>query len=607
MDPELQKQRGIVSTMKAQGRSYDAIVQYLRTQGYESVDAWNEAVDRADAAVAQPERQPPQRQPGMTGMAAFGADPNYFNALSGATRDVVREMAQPVTLGYADELEARARGIPYEQIAAERAAVPTPVRVAAQAPGMVLAGLGSGALTRAAIPAAASGLRSTATALGLAGAEGYLYGTGAADPGQRMEGGKTGGLTALAFGTPLVGLGHLGQYIGKQRDIAKGLIDAPDFLANEVGITPTMFAPEAGMTLAETMGPRFGGSLLRSATSGIDNPQRLKDVESFLVSRQRGVPARLGQAADVLLPGTSAGNRTGPAQAMYKTLDPQEVPENVLDALMGVERLTETSGIGTGMASRHGAKLGGYQLPNRAVEIGRDTGGVWQQPRSATWEQAMETQRGIKEMTPPLPLQKANTALREAMIEASPVYAEANELYRIGKTVELVDNAINKGNAGKVISALRAPQISQRIAADFGEEAAAGFAKLLNDGETIYDVSKRGLQGVETAGGAMTGRVYDQMKGLFTQGLTAVAYALNKMFGASARTMIQANLSGSAGGRRLANELIDILNMESTAAQGLLREASEIPGKIAKANAFRSGLLASVGGQLGSKGLLGGR
>jgi len=517
----------------------------------------------------------------------------------------VREMAQPVTFGYADELEAKLRGIPHEQIAAERAAVPTPVKVAAQAPGMALMGLGGGALTRAAIPAAASGLRSTATALGLAGVEGFGYGSGTADPGQRLGGGVRGGASALALGAPLVGLGYLGQYIGKQRNIARGRIDAPDFLANEVGVTPTTFEPVGGMTLAETLGPIVGGGLLKSATSSVDDLPRLRAVESFLQNRQSGVPARFGAAADALLPGTRAGGRVEAAQTLYKTLDPHKVPENVLDALMGVERLTETSGIGTGMASRQGARLGGYQLPNRATEIGRDIGGVWQQPRFASWEQAMESQRRIAgDITAPLPLQKANTALRNAMIKASPVYEEANDLYRLGKTVELVDDAINKGEVGQVLNALRAPKISQRIASDFGDEAASGFNKLINQGQTVYDVSSEGLQGLKTASGAITGRTYDEMKGLFTQGLTAIAYSLNKMFGASARTMITANLGGSAGGRRLANELIDILNMESTAAQGLLTEASEIPEKIARANAFKSGLLASVGGQLGSKGLL---
>lgn len=197
--------------------------------------------------------------------------PAQSKGVLGYIDDAVRSIASGVTFGYADELAAKANsmfgsGTYEENLAKEQARnaqIPLGIKVPGEIAGAVGATVASAPITGPA--AAAAGLARLpgyVRAILGGGAAGALYGSGEADPGNRMAGAAQGGVIgagAAGLSIPIAaGVQKLAQPIG---DLIRGVRDPEAEAARRVvtGLQRDMRNGDAGLSPAEFVGAHQAG------------------------------------------------------------------------------------------------------------------------------------------------------------------------------------------------------------------------------------------------------------------------------------------------------------------------------------------------------------
>lgn len=233
----------------------------------------------------------------------------------------LRAILQPPSFGFADEIESAIRGVPHEQIQADmkqwEGDYPGANLLAQGSSGLLTAALGSGALGAAkqSLPAvgkaaawAVDNIPRWARVVGPSAAATGLYGAGAADPGERVEGAATGAaIGTLVSGGLLAGTAGVGKaYESILKPLWRQIASTPkrdysfiiqDALRRE-GLTP-----EQALKALEDSGDGAMmldlGPALRDLAYDVRagrGPGRTI-VDGALKARQAGQPARIMNAA----------------------------------------------------------------------------------------------------------------------------------------------------------------------------------------------------------------------------------------------------------------------------------------------------------------------
>lgn len=316
----------------------------------------NDATQRVDAWLA--EQQPPVRQPGMTGIAAFGADPNYLNALSRATRGVVGEVAQGATANYADEF-----GVPRQE------GVPGPVSFAAQTAGAAIpAFLGGGTVGKM-----LTSFPSRLMGGGILGAgAASAYASGAAPSGER----GSAAIDAAPLGYLLgVTAPALTSAVGKGYQLGRRLFGFPE--NTPVGSLAEGLGESAAYTtsvnrnraLADQLAVEGAGvsdqgrAAVRTIGAGLSADDARDVARTTLASRRRAEMDALGQAVDdIVAPGTTADARRQIAQEAYQVHQNAEAPAAAQEI---VRRIRDNGG--TTIVTNN--RIGTSSEPLRNVEV----------------------------------------------------------------------------------------------------------------------------------------------------------------------------------------------------------------------------------------------
>lgn len=264
--------------------------------------------------------------------------------------DIVRSLAQGVTLGYADELAAKAneflgRGTYEKNIAGEQARNQQ-ISPAISIPGQIAGAVG-GTLAAAplAAPLAATRVGTALTRLpqaikyaGTGSALGAIAGSGEAQPGNRLEGAASGALTGAAVGTAAP---YIAQGAGRIAGSIANAFSPQASVAGQLGramvrdeLTPANVAQ--AMTQAQQIRPGMasiadvGGPNIRGLAERVANTPGAGRtmVESTLTGRQQGQLMRISSDLSNLS-GTAKtarealsdaiATRTATARPLYKT------------------------------------------------------------------------------------------------------------------------------------------------------------------------------------------------------------------------------------------------------------------------------------------------
>lgn len=589
MNPDYELIREALVAMASRNASDREFKEYLRTQGFESVDAFADAYDEFRAQPPDPGYVPP----------AYGVG---FPATTRQTtpeqeRQEGRWVLQPVTANFGDEIEARLTGQPVEQIREEMQQLPTGNQWVAQGIGFLPSMFVGGGLAGKLIPKTAGGIRTGLTSVGLAGSEAGTYAAGAAErPEDRFGAFVRAAPLGAAFATPLLAAGAFANRMAAQNALRSGRLTAEEVFLDQLGVTPEMLrripAALPGETVAERLGTRVGGKMLRDAARGLEDVADIRAAEARLQGRIDAIPGRVVEENTALTPGLRPFERVSDANALYTTPMPATplsqrsgalqdfviTDQPVLDALQAVKN----------------TKGGQTLITKHSVDMRRPT-----MRQLMDLEQDLRSGQGVV----PHDLRVASRDLKTAMRNNVSEYRHIQTIRGRAGVTQALDEAADL-DPGAMFTRLKSQSMRQDVARTFGEDIAADYYNLMNALQTRHDVARRGLQGAEAAAGRLLNQAVEDIGGNFTNVATAIAYSMNKMYGATGRTLIQGQLSGTQMGRMLARKVVELMDeMPVEQAISRLESAGTMMERMRRDALARTGVLAYLGAR-GGAGLL---
>lgn len=258
------------------------------------------------------------------------AKPEESNVGGGTFRtidDLVRSIAGGMTFGYADEIAAKMRQITeggkYEDLlkeekARDKATSPY-VRIPGEITGAVASTVAAAPIAAAAAPAgmaqAAAKVPGWIKALGYGGLFGGLYGSGEAEPGERIEGAATG----AAIGAPLAGVSY-----PVMRGIGAGARGIRDILQSR--LNPSVAADRKilqALARDETTPGRVAGRLRQLGPQGTITDAGGENVMG-LARAAAAAPGSARNRAMQVYEGRAEGEAKRIAAKVGKLLDPDD-------------------------------------------------------------------------------------------------------------------------------------------------------------------------------------------------------------------------------------------------------------------------------------------
>lgn len=565
-------------------------------------------------------------------------------------KGLTREVAQGVTFNFADEIESAVTGQPQAGIQAERDAYaesggPT---IIPQMAGAMVPGTGTAKLFSM-LPRGIGALRSAAALGSTAAAEGAVAGAGAADPGARRRGAAAGAaIGGLLGGVVLPGAAAAGSGVrnvytslrrpnpqgeaveGLFEHLARGLRPGQQF--SDLPVAP-------GETLADVTGRRgrlTGRRALR------DDPDNTDEIVDALTTREAASLDRVSAATEDLTGLPSGKARTehierirstnkAEAEKLYEGVDaigvvqdPEvdriladiakyEPAKNSLDAIRRTQGIPEGQPL-TARALRllkrsitgkvnPGFRPGG--VPDDYLKALQDElKGVLDdalpgyKEANRRFAQRMAAREAAEKLAP-----KWRTSLKadDIRYEMGRMGGDAKEEFTYAVATDLEGQIVEKMTSNPRSAFNWLDKTRNRLEAVFGKDKADDFfaevASLRRQHETFMEADA----GARAAEGSGIGR-----ESAIGNVLTAIGYAINKMYGAAVRTGIQSTLRSPAAQRAVSQEVANLL-YQAPAAQTLQQFTQMGPFmQQARQQALSNrGLLAGLGGYAG--GLLGSR
>jgi len=514
----------------------------------------------------------PRRQPGMTGVAAFGADPNYFNALGNATQGVVGEMAQGASAGFSDEM-----GLP------RRDDVPAPVAAASQLAGGALSAAGpAGALGRRFMASFPSRIMGGGVA-GAGSAAAYAAGTAESDRGRAALAAAPFGYVVGA-GLPLV-TGALGAGTQAVKKVLGYPLKSPaEELADALGertLASTRITDNRPL-VDQLPSQKQAEVAIRRVGPNISTDDAGVLEERILRARQEAAPQRLESAVnEIVAPGTSSGSRRQLAREGYEMTQDEVAAPKVQELMRRIRNLP-----------------GGTTPVDRSRVVGRS--GLDQY----TYREAQAAARAAKNS----PYQSVQQLASELDGEVRTVMREGNSQWARAMRAEALDEIISRAEAAGDLSRRSVPtklpnKLREEIERTLKPEEYGQFI------QTYQQIARdqNNTVALSDALRAAYAQAFD-MDDELAQQITAAAYLGAGQAGAASRTGIMSMIRNRGLPQRQASareRLRILLEEDPMAALELLRAQGPEAVLRRQEAGGRMGILSTLGGGT-TGGLLGG-